>query len=215
VPPTVRLDVWSDIACPWCYIGKRRLATAVARTGIPVDVTWHAFELAPGLPPEGEPAEQYYADKFGSAARMRDNFEEMTARGRADDIRFAFDLMMRAPNTRLAHRLIAIARELGGATAQDLVVEALFRAHFTDGVDVCDSRALVAAIPAAAGLDPAMLASKLAGDDGLAAVLADEEVATVVGFSAVPFFLAESKLAVSGAQPVEVFESMLGKAREL
>lgn len=213
-PNVLSLDVWSDIACPWCYLGKHRLAAAVTRAGLTADITWHAFELQPDMPPAGLPAREFYDKKFGSPGRWASTWSRMAAMGEAEGFTFAFEKMQRAPSTRLAHRAIRIARELGGAAAQDAVVEACFRAHFTDGVDVSDRDALLGAL-ASTLIDPAVLRDRLAGDDALAEVIADEREAAELGISGVPFFVAQRKLAMSGAQPPNIFDGFLAQASSL
>jgi predicted DsbA family dithiol-disulfide isomerase len=209
----MRIDVWSDIACPWCYVGKRRLSAAFAATGAEADVTWHAFELSPELPAAGLPIEEHYGKRFGME-RLRRMDAQMTELGAQDGITFRFDLRTRAANTFLAHRAIRIAREMGGASLQDAVVEACFRANFSDGVDVSDRDALLGAL-AKTAIDVDALRTRLAGDDAREDVLDDEKTARKMGINGVPFFVAGGKLAMSGAQPVEAFAGFLAKAREL
>jgi predicted DsbA family dithiol-disulfide isomerase len=210
----IEIDVWSDIACPWCYLGKRRLAAGLAAAGAEAQVTWHAFELQPDMPPDGMPSHEFYDKKFGAAGRWASTFAKMTALGAADGITFAFEKMQRAPNTRLAHRAIRIAHALEGPAAQDAVVEACFRAHFTDGVDISNREALLAAL-AGTPIDQGALRERLGWDESLDAVLADEEAAGKIGISGVPFFVAQGKLAMSGAQPADVFAGFLEQARSI
>jgi predicted DsbA family dithiol-disulfide isomerase len=210
----IEIDVWSDIACPWCYLGKRRLAAGLAATGVDAQVTWHAFELQPDMPSDGLPSHAFYDKKFGAPGRWAATFPKMTALGAADGVTFAFEAMLRAPNTRLAHRAIRIAHALEGSAAQDAVVEACFRAHFTDGVDISNREALLAAL-AGTPVDPAALAERLDWDESLDAVLADQQVAAKIGISGVPFFVAQGKLAMSGAQPANVFAGFLEQAKTI
>jgi predicted DsbA family dithiol-disulfide isomerase len=210
----IEIDVWSDIACPWCYLGKRRLAAGLAAAGAEAQVTWHAFELQPDMPPDGMPSHEFYDKKFGASGRWASTFAKMTALGAADGITFAFEKMQRAPSTRLAHRAIRIAHALEGPAAQDAVVEACFRAHFTDGVDISNREALLAAL-AGTPIDQGALRERLGWDESLDAVLADEEAACKIGISGVPFFVAQGKLAMSGAQPADVFAGFLEQARSI
>lgn len=205
------IDVWSDIACPWCYLGKRRLTAALAATGVPSEVMWHAFELAPDLPPEGALVETYLGKRF-SKAQIDQMHARMTAMGKADDIDFQFDKRTRMANTRMGHRAIRIAHDLGGAALQDKVVEACFRANFTDGVDLSNREALLGAL-APTGIDIEVLRTRLTGNDALSEVIADEEAAKRMGISGVPTFIAGGKLAMSGAQPADVFRDFLAQAR--
>lgn len=206
--------MWSDIACPWCYLGKRRLESALKKAGIEAEVEWHAFELDPTIPAEGLPSDAYYAKKFGGPGKWEGTWQRMSTFGRADGISFAFERLERAPNTRLAHRAIRIARDLGGAGAQDAAVEACFKAHFTDGVNVSDRDALLGVL-AGVPVDQDQLRAQLATDAGLAHVVADERAAAQLGVTGVPLFVAAGKLALSGAQPADVFAAYLAEARQL
>lgn len=210
----LQLDVWSDIACPWCYLGKRRLAAALKAAGLEAEVEWHAFELDPTMPADGLPSVEYYARKFGGPGRWEATWQRMATFGRADGITFAFERLERAPNTRLAHRATRIARELGGAAAQDAAVEACFRAHFSDGVNISDREALLGVL-ADVPIDQTKLREQLATDAGLAHVVADERAAAQLGITGVPVFVAGGKLALSGAQPPDVFAAYLAEARQL
>lgn len=172
---------------------------------------WHAFELAPDLPPEGALVETYLGKRF-SKAQIDQMHARMTAMGKADDIDFQFDKRTRMANTRMGHRAIRIAHDLGGAALQDKVVEACFRANFTDGVDLSNREALLGAL-APTGIDIEVLRTRLTGNDALSEVIADEEAAKRMGISGVPTFIAGGKLAMSGAQPADVFRDFLAQAR--
>ena len=209
----MQIDVWSDVACPWCYLGKRRLAGALASSGLQAEVIWHAFELAPELPPAGLPIDDWLGKRYPKP-QLDQMHARMTAMGKDAGIDFQFDKRTRAANTRLAHRAIAIARELGGAALQNAVVEACFHANFTAGVDIANRDALIDAL-APTGIDTESLRTKLSGTDALETVLEDERVAARIGITGVPFFIARGKLAMSGAQAPDVFAGFLAKAREL
>ncbi len=210
---SMQIDVWSDVACPWCYLGKRRLADALTSSGLQAEVIWHAFELAPELPPAGLPIEDWLGKRYPKP-QLDQMHARMTAMGKDAGIDFQFDKRTRAANTRLAHRAICVARQLGGADLQNKVVDACFHANFTAGVDIASRDALTDAL-ASTGIDVETLRTKLAGNDAVEAVLEDEHVAARMGISGVPFFIAQGKLAMSGAQAPEVFTSFLAKAREL
>jgi predicted DsbA family dithiol-disulfide isomerase len=207
----VRIDVWSDIACPWCFIGKRRLARALAAGPAgSVDVFWHAFELRPDMPPEGLDGPRFYAAKFGGERRRDAIFERTRAAGAEEGLALDFG-RIKAPNTRLGHRIIQLTPR---GAAQDRVVEALFRAHFERGVDVGKEDEVIAFLEserAIAGADE--LRRRLAAGAGLDEVLDDEAAAAALGIGGVPFFVANRRLAVSGAQPPEVFEGLIAEAR--
>jgi len=202
------IDVISDVICPWCFIGKRRLEKALA--GRPATVRWHPFQLNPDMPREGIERRSYRIKKFGSWERSQGLDAQMTAAGQGEGIAFNFDKMARTPNTLDAHRVIWLAGERG---VQDAVVEALFFAYFTDGRDLSD-RATLAEIAAEAGLDRAEVDELLAGDMGLDVVRAGEEQARRLGVSGVPFFVVNGRIALSGAQPPELFRQAFEQAGE-
>lgn len=202
------IDVISDVICPWCFIGKRRLEKAL--DGRPATVRWHAFQLNPDMPREGIERKAYRIKKFGSWERSQELDAQVAAAGRGEGIAFNFDKMARTPNTLDAHRVIWLAGERG---VQNEVVEALFLAYFTDGRDLSD-RATLAEIAAGAGLDQAEVKQLLEGDEGLDVVLAGEEQGRRLGVSGVPFFVVNGKVALSGAQPPEMFLQAFEQAVE-
>ena len=202
------IDVISDVICPWCFIGKRRLEKAL--DGRPATVRWHPFQLNPDMPREGIDRKSYRIKKFGSWERSQELDAQVAAAGRGEGIAFNFDRMGRTPNTIDSHRIIWLAGERG---VQDAVVEALFQAYFTDGRDLSD-RATLAAIAAEAGLDRANVNELLAGDRGLDIVRAGEEKARSLGVSGVPFFVVDGRVALSGAQPPELFLQAFEQAGE-
>ncbi len=202
------IDVISDVICPWCFIGKRRLEKALA--GRPATVRWHPFQLNPDMSREGIDRKEYRIRKFGSWERSLELDAQVTAAGRGEGIAFDFDRMARTPNTLDAHRIIWLAGERG---AQDAVVEALFLAYFTDGRDLSD-RATLAEVAAGSGLDRDEAVELLEGDKGLDVVQAGEEQARRIGVSGVPFFVVNGKVALSGAQPPEMFRQAFEQAGE-
>ena len=207
------IDVWSDIACPWCYVGKRRLEAALAR--FPhrdaVDVTWRAFELDPSAPRERDPGVTYaerLAKKYGSSvteaeARLR----SMTDVAKADGLTFRFD-RVRSGNTFDAHRVLHLAAERG---VQDAVKERFLLAYMTEGEPIGDPGTLVR-LAAEAGLDAADVRATLASDAHAAAVRADEDEARRLGITGVPFFVLGGRYAVSGAQPADLLLEALTQA---
>jgi predicted DsbA family dithiol-disulfide isomerase len=202
------IDVISDVICPWCFIGKRRLERALA--GRPATVRWRPFQLNPDMPREGIDRKEYRIRKFGSWERSLELDARVAAAGRGEGIAFDFDRMARTPNTLDAHRIIWLAGERG---VQDAVVEALFLAYFTDGRDLSD-RATLAEVAAGAGLDRDEVVELLGGDKGLDVVRAGEEQARRIGVSGVPFFVVNGKVALSGAQPPEMFRQAFEQAGE-
>jgi predicted DsbA family dithiol-disulfide isomerase len=189
------VDVWSDLVCPWCYLGKRRLERALReRPGIPVVVRWQPFELNPGMPAAGADRREYLRAKFGDPRRLEAAQDQLVALGREAGIDYRFDLIRRVPNTRVAHALIALAGERQGA-----VVEALFRAYFGEARDIGDLDVLID-IGAGAGLAVADLAAQLTSREAVASVEAGEGDAARLGISGVPFFVLAGRWALSGAQ---------------
>ncbi len=211
--PKLRVDVWSDIACPWCYVGKRRLESAIARLPSPgdVEVVWRSFELDPEAP-RVRRARPSYAERLSrkyraSLDQANAMIERMTSVGAAEGITFRFD-RARSGNTFDAHRALHLARERG---LQGAVKERLMRAYFTEGEPIGDPRAL-ARLSAEAGLDAAAVRELLDGDAYADAVRADEDEARRHGIHAVPFLVIADTYALTGAQPVETMHEALMQA---
>ncbi|MGO8919840.1 MAG: DsbA family oxidoreductase [Stellaceae bacterium] len=198
----MHIDIVSDVVCPWCFIGKRRLEKALAlRPEIEAEITWRPFQLNPDLPLEGVERKAYLAAKFGGNAHAERIYANVTEAGATVDIPFAFDRIRRTPNTRDAHRLLRYAAAEGSA---DAMVEALFRGYFIDGRDIGD-RAVLAEIAGEVGLDAAEAGAWLASPAELEEVLAEDRGARRLGINAVPCFIFERHYAVSGAQEPEFF----------
>jgi predicted DsbA family dithiol-disulfide isomerase len=210
---TLTVDVISDVICPWCYIGKRRLEAAIAsrREQTEVLVRWHPFLLNPNMPQAGINRRDYRTTKFGSWERSLELDAQVTAAGRTEGIPFAFDKIERTPNTIDAHRLIWLAGEKG---VQDAVVEALFRAYFTEGRDISNRQTLLDVV-AGAGLDRSRAVELLTGDGGLQAVRSGEKKARQIGVSGVPFFLVNEQPAFSGAREPAAFLAAFDCASEV
>lgn len=199
-----RIDVISDAICPWCWIGKRNLAGALAQLaeeGERFEVHWRPFQLNPDMPREGVERDAYRAAKFGSLERSRQLDAQVAAAGAGVGLEFRYDRMRRTPNTLDAHRLIRLAGESGPAL-QDRIVEALFRAYFQDGQDI-GSRAALAEITAATGMDKAEVAAFLDSDAGEAEVRQEDLRFRQAGLSGVPTFALEGHVLFSGAMPAE------------
>lgn len=210
------VDVVSDVVCPWCFIGKRRLEAALAQLreqdpALPVHVRWHPFQLNPELPPEGVDRKAYLEAKFGGPARAAQIYERVRQAGRTADIEFDFDAIARQPNTLDAHRLIAWAQSRPEGDPQALV-EALFRAYFLEGRYVGDPAEL-AAIAASAGYDPADAQAFVASDELRAQVGEADVRAREMGISGVPFFIFDGKTALSGAHEPATLLEAIAKAR--
>jgi predicted DsbA family dithiol-disulfide isomerase len=205
----VRIDIFSDVVCPWCFVGKRRLEQALAQAGVDdAQIHWHAFQLNPDLPPQGVDRRQYLETKFGPGAidRIHARLDEA---GKSAGIDFQFDKIERSPNTLDAHRLLWLAGTQG---RQGALKEALLRAYFLEGRDVGD-RTVLAGIAAQTGID-ADIPAWLASDAGVREVREDLLQAAHLQISGVPFFIFEGRLALSGAQPPEVFLQALDTARK-
>jgi predicted DsbA family dithiol-disulfide isomerase len=200
----VRIDVISDVVCPWCFIGKRRLESALelmrARSdrAPDVEIVWHPFQLNPDLPVEGIERSDYIARKFGS--RAQDIYGRVSAAGRSVGIDFAFERIVRQPNTVAAHQLIAIAQD---ESKQEDMVETLFQAYFLEGMDLTQTDNLLV-LAERAGLPRATARSALEDDARRQAVAAADHQARALGVTGVPFFIFDRRLAVSGAQEPEV-----------
>lgn len=198
------IEVVSDVVCPWCYIGKRRLEAALelyarARPGAPAPkVSFHPFQLNPDLPPEGMPRADYVARKWGGRSSA-DVYARVSGVGRSVGIGFEFDRILRQPNTKAAHALIALAADLG---VQPGVKEAMMRAYFIDGRDLTDIDTLVA-VAEGAGLDPTRARAHLADPDALRAIDGADRQARSMGVEGVPFFIFNRRYAVSGAQEAQ------------
>ncbi len=198
----MELEVYLDTICPWCYVGLRRLESALARHPMPgIAIQWRPFQLNPAMPSEGMPRQAYLAAKFGDAAHARHVYDSVAEAGRAEDIPFAFGRIRRTPNSFDSHRMIRFASTTGAATR---AVEALFKAYFLDGQDIGDRGALIG-IGASVGLDGDELRAYLEGDAECEALRAEEAKARDIGINAVPCTIVDGKYAVSGAQPAEAF----------
>ncbi len=193
------IEIFSDVICPWCFIGRRRFARALeARPGLNPVIRWRAFQLNPGMPPEGMARQEYLALKFGAQGggpvydRIRDT-------GRSEGIEFRFDAIERTPSTLAAHRLI---RESG--ERQTAVVDALFDAYFLNGEDIGDTGQL-ANIAMRAGWDRGEAETFLASDAAVQEVRQEDARARSMGIQGVPCFVVDRRYAISGAQEPEYF----------
>jgi len=193
----VKLEVASDVICPWCYIGKRRLEKALSLLDVKPEIRWLPFQLNPDMPKEGMPRAEYRKAKFGSLERSRQLDARVIAEGKSEGIAFAFERIERTPNTAEAHRLIALAEN------QQRVVDALFRAYFEEAKDIGDPKVL-AEIAAQCGVkgwpEKAPDVSPL------------EEEVREMGISAVPTFIFDRKSGLSGAYPPETLAAAIKEA---
>lgn len=206
----MRIDVFSDTVCPWCFIGKHHLDSALRQGQITdADIHWRAFQLNPDLPPEGRGRREYLDAKFGGPEAVRAMHARIEDAGRDTGIEFQFDRISRSPNTFNSHRLIRLAESQQRANA---MVETLFRAYFLEGRDIGDAATLVELAQAAGVIGD--IRAWLEGDGQRAAVLDDLRTAQAIGINGVPFFIIENRYTLSGAQPVAVFSQALQAARQ-
>lgn len=210
----IEVDVWADVVCPWCFIGKHRLERAVAACEHPAEVTvrYHAYELDPQTPVgSGEGIIGYLAARTGkSEQEARQMAEGAAISGRPDGVDIQIDTQLRS-NSFDAHRLVALGANQGGPALQAAVLERFYVAHFTQGRPIDDHEALQR-LSAEAGLDERRVGALLAGDEFADSVRADEDAARQMGIQGVPFAVANMKVAVSGAQSVETFSELLSSA---
>lgn len=201
---TLRIEIASDVICPWCYIGKRRLEKALERVGdeIEVAIEWLPFQLNPDMPVEGVQRAEYRRAKFGSVEKGRALDARVAAEGAGEGIAFAFERMERTPNTMRAHQLIDLAQKQGRGGA---VVDALFRAYFEDARDIGDA-AVLAEIASGAGVSDWPAAADLPRVQDL------EEGVRELGISGVPTFIFDRKSGLSGAYPPDLLLQAIREA---
>lgn len=211
----IRLEVWSDVACPWCYLGRRNLAVVVADMDEPDRpvVSWRAYQLDPTIPEEGVDAQAYLAERFGAdPARLESARERLVALGEEVGIAFRFDRQRVMANTRLAHRVLAAADDAGD---RDAALDAIFAANFELGVDIGAPDALREVLAGALEDDSlaAELVDRATNDDDLdSRVTADIEVARQLGITGVPCFVADRAIALPGAVPPPALGQLLAEA---
>ncbi len=207
----MRLDIFSDPICPWCFIGKRRLERALAaRPDLEIEVNWRAFQLNPEMPAEGMDRQLYLELKFGGPAAAQRIYDTIAEAGAAEKIAFDFNAIRRTPNTVNAHRLI---RRAGLEGKQDSVVEALFRRYFLAGEDIGDTAILLKAAREA-GLPSSDLEAFLAGAEEADVVRSEDALARRTGIQGVPTFIFANRFALSGAHEPEVLIQMFELAEQ-
>ena len=200
----MHIDIYSDVVCPWCYVGKRRLERALSDSMdlVKPEIMWRPFQLNPMMPEEGLERASYLEAKFGSVEAFRQMEEHVLAAGAEEQIAFAFDKIARTPNTFLAHRLIWYAGREG---RQHAMVDSLFKGYFEEGADI-GSPSILAQLAERAGLKAEPF---LRGQDGTAEVKAEESAGHRLGIRSVPYFLLNGTYALSGAQPPDRFVAAL------
>ncbi len=206
----IPLDVFADIACPWCFIGHHRLrATLADGSGTAFALRHRAFELQPAMPPRGRPMREYLAERFGSAEAAADRLAGLAAEAQRSGIPYDPEAMRVAPNTRLAHRAVTLARDQG---FESQALDALYLAHFAEGLDVTDFAVVVERLADAGLPDPPALAARLAAGAGEEEVAEDETIAAQIGARAVPLLVAGRRIVLQGAQEPAVYGRFLAHA---
>lgn len=207
----IRLDIISDIACPWCYVGKCFLDRALeAAPDHPFGIEWHPFQLNPDMPREGMDRAEYMALKFGNPDQVVRVHEPLLRHAEAAGADFNLAAITRTPNTLDAHRLIHWAGLEGRQTP---MVSALFRAYWREGRDIGDA-AVLTDLAASVGLDHAMIARLLGSDADMAEIQSRDSNARARGVQGVPTFIIADKYAVSGAQPADTWARIIVEITE-
>ena len=208
----LHIEIYSDVVCPWCYVGKRRLERALGQLKDmgQAQITWRPFQLNPTMPEEGMDRTTYLKAKFGSLDAFGRMEEQLLAAGEDEQIPFAFGKIQRTPNTFAAHRLIWYAEHLG---RQDAAVASLFQGYFTEGADI-GAMPVLGQLMGRAGIDVAAVESFLHSEEGAEEVKAEEAVGRRLGISGVPYFVLNGSIAISGAQPPDIFVSAIQQAEK-
>ncbi|HXC65897.1 MAG TPA: DsbA family oxidoreductase [Nitrospiraceae bacterium] len=208
----MQIEIYSDVVCPWCFVGKRRLERALETAGYAsrARVSWRPFELNPTMPKSGMDRRVYLEAKFGGAEARRAMEERVAKAGEADGLVFAFDRIERTPNTFDAHRLIWFAGQQG---CQDEVAEALFHSYFTNGREIGSLNSL-AEIASDCGLSREEVERFLASDRAVQEVQTEEAIGHRLGIRGVPHFILNGSTSISGAQPPDIFVSAFQQAED-
>jgi predicted DsbA family dithiol-disulfide isomerase len=207
----VTIDVVSDVMCPWCFIGKKRLENALVQIpDVKVEVRWRPFQLDATLPPEGKDRKQYLSDKFGGLDRAAEIYKRIGDAGEQEGIHFAFDKIVKSPNTLNCHRLILWARAEG---LQDKVVHRLFQLYFIEGVDLSDNENLVA-VAREVGMNAEDVAALLETDTDLERVKNEIESAHQMGVTGVPCMIIDQRFALMGAETADTIIAAIRHAQE-
>lgn len=207
----VRLEIYSDVICPWCYVGKARLDEALnsLNKNLNIDVAWKPFELNPTMPADGADRKEYMMRKFGTSA-VTAMSERITAVGAEAGLQFNFARIERTPNTFNAHRLLWYAKSTG---KQNELSEKLFQKYFTDALDIGNLDVLVAAAEEA-GLPTNEVRQFLQSDDGKKEVKLEEQEGRLLGITAVPTFLVNGEVVASGALPASELAALIEQAAQ-
>lgn len=199
----IKIDIVSDVVCPWCYIGKRRIERAIERLKDTYDfeLVYHPFELNPSIPASGLDQKQYLSNRFGGEARYIEITKQVSAAAAKEGLQFDFEKQKISPNTRQVHRIIQFAKQKG---KQPEVKEAFMKAYFEQGADLSKKENLIT-IATQAGLNREQVNTLLTSDEGLLDIERAEKELQKLGITGVPFYILDNKYGISGAQPTEVF----------
>ncbi|MEM7274040.1 MAG: DsbA family oxidoreductase [Actinomycetota bacterium] len=207
----MKVEVWSDVVCPWCYIGKRRFEAALAQyreqagdDAEEVEIIFRPFMLDPSAPPDGRPVQEVYEKKFGGPEAAKQILDRVTSEAAGEGLTFRMDIALRA-NTLDAHRLLVLSE---GTGHQAVLKERLMQAYFTEGTDIGDRDTLVA-LGVEVGMDEEMARAWLAGDGGRVEVAESLTFAADNGLTGVPTYVFDRRIALPGAQPAETFVRVL------
>ncbi|HEX2594338.1 MAG TPA: DsbA family oxidoreductase [Rhizomicrobium sp.] len=207
----MEIDIVSDTVCPWCYIGERRIAKAMAmRPDIEFNVHWRPYRLDPNIPPEGVNRRAYMRAKFGDSPDTKARGQAIRDEGAGEGINFAFDAIEKSPNTLNSHRLIRWAANNG---VQTDIVQRLFAAYFEEGRDIGDPSVLEV-IASDAGMDSVLVAELLASDADVALIEREDQMAHEMGISGVPTFIFNNRFLISGAREAELLVRVIDKVLE-
>lgn len=209
----ITIDVVSDVVCPWCFLGRKRLENALAMLpDVEAEIRWRPFQLDPTLPPQGKDRQAYMREKFGNGSKIDDIHKQLTELGEENGIVFDFEAITRAPNTLDAHRLIHWAAQAAPDT-QNKLVGTLFSLYFEQGQDIGDHEVLVDAA-ASVGMDAAVVARLLESDADKATIREEIDTANRIGVRGVPCFIIDQKYAVMGAQNADVLADAIRQTAE-
>jgi predicted DsbA family dithiol-disulfide isomerase len=205
----MRIDIFADIACPWCYVGDRRLERVLGETKTDAEIVWHPFQLQPGLPLTGMNWDEFSLQKFGGAMNRQRAFASVANAAKADGIRFNFETIASAANTRDAHRLILLAQERGKGIE---LANIFFKAYFADGANLNDAETLKH-LTAQVGISENETQALLESDQFITEVKGSQRLASQLGISGVPFYIFNRTHGLSGAQPLEVFRQVVDELK--
>jgi predicted DsbA family dithiol-disulfide isomerase len=206
----MRIDIFADIACPWCYIGDKRLESVLEETKTDAEIVWHPFQLQPSLPLTGMNWDEFSLQKFGGATSRQRAFGSVAEAAKADGIEFNFDTIASAANTRDVHRLILLAQERGKGIE---LANIFFRAYFTDSANLNDLTTLKQ-LAAQVGISENETQELLESNTFIAEVEQSQRLASQLGISGVPFYIFNRTHGLSGAQPKEVFHQVIDELQK-